>query len=75
MEIIFKGHANRFPAAVSGRDCGGEGGVGHLLGHLLILLLQKVSHHCPLPSLWNLETGEGWGLSLDIVYTALVTKD
>lgn len=74
MEIIFKGHenveaaqaeyiekfANPFPAAVRGRDCGGEGSLGHLLGHLLILLLHKVSHNCPLPLQLNLEMSEGW---------------
>lgn len=53
MEIIFKGRenveaaqaeyidkfANPFPAAVRGRDCGEEGSLVHLWGHLLILFL------------------------------------
>lgn len=62
MEIIFKGHenveaaqaeyiekfANPFPAAVRGRNCGGEGSVGHLMGHLLFYSTKShITALCP----------------------------
>lgn len=74
MEIIFKGRenvedaqaeyinkfANPFPAAVRGRNCDGDGSIGHLLGQLLSFFSSKKSHiNCLLPLQSNLETIKG----------------
>lgn len=82
MEIIFKGRenvedaqaeyinkfANPFPAAVRGRNCDGDGSIGHLLGQLLSFFSSKKSHiNCLLPLQSNLETVKGRGCPWAII--------
>lgn len=82
MEIIFKGRenvedaqaeyinkfANPFPAAVRGRNCGGDSSIVHLLGQFLSCFSSKKSHiNCLLPFQSNLETVQGRGCPWAII--------